>query len=58
MAGLSMLAAGGNAVAFRCDLAREEDMTALWEYAVSEFSHVDVLINNAAILVPGTIEKM
>ena len=33
-------------------------MTALWEYAVSEFSHVDVLINNAAILVPGTIEKM
>ena len=51
-------AAGGNAVAFRCDLAREEDMQNLWDYAVSEFKHVDVLINNAAILVPGTIESM
>ena len=51
-------AAGGNAVAVRCDLAREEDMQSLWEFAVREFSHVDVLINNAAILVPGTIESM
>lgn len=49
---------GGQAVARRVDLSRDDDIQALWEWAVAEFGHVDALINNAGILAPGTIETM
>jgi len=51
-------AAGGTAVAVQCDLSKEDEMDLLWEAALKQFGHVDILINNAGILVPGTIEKM
>ncbi|MSQ29181.1 MAG: SDR family NAD(P)-dependent oxidoreductase [Dehalococcoidia bacterium] len=54
----SINSAGGKAVAYRCDLSKEEQINELWEFAVREFSHVDALVNNAAIAVPGTIETM
>lgn len=50
--------AGGTAVAHRVDLAREDDIHALWEFCTSEFGHVDAVVNNAGILAPGTIESM
>ncbi|MEX2374946.1 MAG: SDR family NAD(P)-dependent oxidoreductase, partial [Dehalococcoidia bacterium] len=37
---------GGQAVARRVDLSRDDDIQALWEWAVAEFGHVDALINN------------
>lgn len=49
---------GGSAVAFQADLSKDEDIEKLWEFAVSEFKHVDCVVNNAGILVPGTIETM
>jgi NAD(P)-dependent dehydrogenase (short-subunit alcohol dehydrogenase family) len=51
-------AAGGNAVAHRVDLSKEDEINELWEWAVAEFGHVDALVNNAGILAPGTVENM
>ncbi|MGB9302981.1 MAG: glucose 1-dehydrogenase [Mycobacterium sp.] len=44
--------AGGNAIAMRADVTKEEDVTAMVSRAVDEFGHVDILCNNAAA--PGT----
>ena len=41
--------AGGTAVAFQCDVCREEDVDALLGVALERFGHVDVLVNNAGI---------
>ena len=54
----SIVAAGGQAAAHRCDLADEADVTALWDWAVAEAGHIDVVVNNAGISPPGTIENM
>lgn len=54
----SITEAGGQAVPFRCDVAREEDLQALWDFSVGEFGHVDAIVNNAGISPPGTIEEM
>lgn len=51
-------AAGGQAVAVKCDLSREDEMDSLWQAALDTYGAVDVVVNNAGILVPGTIEKM
>jgi NAD(P)-dependent dehydrogenase (short-subunit alcohol dehydrogenase family) len=40
-------AGGGEALAVRCDVAREEDVDALAERARAAFGFVDVLVNNA-----------
>ena len=44
--------AGGNAIAMRADVTKEEDVTAMVSRAVEEFGHVDIMCNNAAA--PGT----
>jgi citronellol/citronellal dehydrogenase len=54
----SIVQAEGQAVAHRCDLADEADVTALWDWAVAEAGHIDVLVNNAGISPPGVIEDM
>jgi NAD(P)-dependent dehydrogenase (short-subunit alcohol dehydrogenase family) len=54
----SITESGGDATAHRCDLGDEDDVTALWEWAVAEAGHIDVVINNAGISPPGTIENM
>lgn len=43
-------AAGGRAVAQRCDITRPEDVAALVEVAVSAFGRLDGAFNNAGIL--------
>lgn len=54
----SIVADGGKAIARRCDLAKEADVQALWDFATSEFPEVHAVINNAGIAIPGTIAGM
>src|SRR6185369_3988756 len=54
----SIKESGGQAVARRLDLSKEDQITEFWEWATGEFGHIDALINNAGILAPGTIENM
>lgn len=49
--------AGGEALAVRTDVAREEDVDALAEAALLRFGRVDVWINNAGLAVFGPFEK-
>jgi 7-alpha-hydroxysteroid dehydrogenase len=46
-------AAGGRAIAIRADLAQPDDVERLVEIARSELGLIDVLVNNAAVTVPG-----
>ncbi|MCP1108853.1 glucose 1-dehydrogenase [Ohessyouella blattaphilus] len=39
-----------NIVAFSGDMAKPEDVTAMLDYAVTEFGKLDILVNNAGIL--------
>lgn len=47
--------AGGTARTYRCDVARWDDVDALIRRAVDEFGKLDVMVNNAAIVVGKTI---
>lgn len=44
-----IVAAGGRAKGFACDVGKEEDIVKCVKDVVSEFGQIDVLINNAAI---------
>ena len=44
-----IVAAGGEADLFLCDVSREEDVQALVAGVVARFGRIDILINNAAI---------
>ena len=50
--------AGGQALAVRCDVTREDEIEGVVGRTISEFGRVDILVNNAGILVPGTIMEM
>jgi NAD(P)-dependent dehydrogenase (short-subunit alcohol dehydrogenase family) len=54
----NITASGGKAVPYRCDLAKEDQVQGLWEFALKECSRVDAVVNNAAIAVPGLITTM
>jgi len=54
----SIKAEGGRAIARRCDMSKEEDVRALWDWASAEFPRIHAVINNAAINIPGTIAGM
>lgn len=49
-------AAGGSAVFIKHDIAEEGSWEAVIEQTEAQFGGVDILVNNAAILLPGTIE--
>jgi 3-oxoacyl-[acyl-carrier protein] reductase len=49
---------GIEAVAQRCDVTSEEDMSALVSRASSEFGSIDVMVNNAGITRDATMRKM
>ena len=42
-------AAGGEAAVFQADITREEEAGALIHYAVEQYGHLDLLVNNAGI---------
>ncbi len=44
---------GGRAIAVRADMTAEEDLVNLVEVASSRLGPVDILVNNAAVTVPG-----
>ncbi|MBI2886183.1 MAG: SDR family NAD(P)-dependent oxidoreductase [Chloroflexi bacterium] len=48
-------AAGGTALAVRCDVGSEEDLQRLLDAALAEYGRVDILVHNAAALIPGGI---
>jgi NAD(P)-dependent dehydrogenase (short-subunit alcohol dehydrogenase family) len=50
-------AAGGDAVAYRVDVADEEETLALVAWVVERFGRVDVLFNNAGISGVGNVEE-
>ena len=40
-----------------CDVSKEEDCKSTVEYAVGKYGSVDILFNNAGILIPGTTHE-
>jgi len=51
-------AEGGDAIGVRCDVTNDEEVAEAVQAAVSHYGRIDILINNAAILIPGTILEM
>ena len=51
-------AAGGQAKGIRLDARDPESIAAAVKATVDEFGRLDILVNNAAILVPGTLDSI
>lgn len=51
-------AGGGRAIPFIANIAKEEDVSAIYEAAVKEFGKIDIVVNNAGINRDGTLHKM
>jgi citronellol/citronellal dehydrogenase len=49
---------GGRALAVRCDVSKDEDLEALVAKTIEAFGRIDMLMNNAAILIPGNMETV
>jgi 3-oxoacyl-[acyl-carrier protein] reductase len=49
---------GGEAIALRADVSKEEEVAAMVEKAVQRFGRIDVLVNNAGVLKPGDLMTM
>jgi NAD(P)-dependent dehydrogenase (short-subunit alcohol dehydrogenase family) len=50
--------AGGRGMAIQCDVTRYEEVQALAEAVLSEWGTVDIIINNAGVMVVGYMEKV
>ena len=50
-------AAGGHAIAVRCDLTRPEDIERMAKEVLDAFGRVDILVNNAAAVVNGSVQS-
>lgn len=46
---------GGKALPVKCDVTKDEDLEALVNRTMDTFGRIDMLMNNAAILVPGNM---
>jgi citronellol/citronellal dehydrogenase len=49
---------GRRALAVKADVTKEEELEAMVRATVDTFGRLDLLFNNAAILIPGTIESV
>ncbi len=49
---------GGSAIGITCDVSDDEQVKALLDGTVERLGRVDILVNNAAILIPGKVEDM
>jgi uncharacterized protein len=49
---------GGDAVVFTGDISRREEVRGAVAHVLNEFGHIDILINSAGILEPGSVETM
>jgi NAD(P)-dependent dehydrogenase (short-subunit alcohol dehydrogenase family) len=52
------VAAGGEAIAVRVDVAREDDLDALRDRCVDHFGRVDIVVNNVGVLAMGPPETL
>ena len=43
----SIIAVGGNAIAVECNVLKDDDLVNLVDRALSEFGHINILVNNA-----------
>ncbi|MCX6021945.1 MAG: SDR family NAD(P)-dependent oxidoreductase [Chloroflexi bacterium] len=50
--------AGGKALAVRCDVANEDDISRTVQTTLDAFGKIDILVNNAGIQAPGNIMQM
>ena len=48
----------GEAIGIRCDVADEAQVEALFARTNDHYGRIDILVNNAAILIPGKIDEM
>lgn len=46
--------AGGTAIGVRCDVTNDDEVATLAQRTLEEFGGIDILVNNAAILIPGS----
>ena len=53
----AIAAAGGDATARRCDVAKPDDVAGTFRGLAAEFGRLDILVNNAGIAHVGTIEQ-
>jgi NAD(P)-dependent dehydrogenase (short-subunit alcohol dehydrogenase family) len=49
---------GAKCAVVTADVSKEKDVRTLVEATVDNFKHIDILVNNAAILLPGTAESL
>ncbi|HKV95455.1 MAG TPA: SDR family oxidoreductase [Candidatus Angelobacter sp.] len=49
---------GAKCLATVADVSRADDVQKLVQAALEKFKHIDILVNNAAILLPGTAEQL
>lgn len=49
---------GGKALAVKCDVSRDDDLETLVNRTMETFGRIDMLMNNAAILVPGNMQTV
>ena len=53
-----LVAAGGTAIAFICDVTRQDDVSAVASEVTARLGASDILVNNAGILRPGPLETV
>lgn len=49
---------GGQAIAFQCDVANEDAVTAMMKQVKEQFGSIDILVNNAGITRDGLLMRM
>lgn len=50
--------AGGEAIGIPCNVVNDDQVADLMRRTVAEWGRIDILVNNAAILIPGSIADM
>lgn len=48
---------GGEAIAIQADVSKSEDVKSLFDQSIAHFGRIDVLVNNAGIMITKTIQE-